>query len=201
MICDSSISQIKAAILGVLLPGLLVTAGCNAFAPLEVQETYFCDLFENGICRDRRDDEHIYNVDVPLFKQKSWYDLGYHMYFHTRETPGLRLVFNRSLSREELELLEQNMHCSYELERDGEVHSGHLEGVRVDESGAWCFDYLGTMLVRFHKERETDDSRPRADWFPVRLRLQYASEKPALRGEREGLVIVRWPGAEGAQKP
>ena len=163
--------------------------------PLKVDETYFCDLYEDDVCQDRRADEHTYQVAVPAYKLDSWYNLGYHMYFHTRETPGLRLVFNRGLSNSEIESLEKNLHCSYELEQGGRVFAGHLEGVRVDADGAWCFDYLGTMLVRFHKQQGDEGAPPTAEFFPVKLRLLYESADPALRGMREGSVVVRWSEA------
>ncbi len=179
----------------------LLSSACHLLIPLEVEESYFCDLFEEGVCQDRRGDEHVYQVAVPAYKQGSWYDLGYHMYFHTRETPGLRLIFNRTLSAGEVERLEQSMHCSYEIEQGGHVFAGHLEGVRVDEAGVWCFDYLGTMLVRLQKDRGDENLRPTPDFFPVRLRLKYESAEPQLSGAREGQVIVRWsPGSKSAEK-
>jgi hypothetical protein len=171
----------------------LFAAGCHLFMPLAVEETYFCDLFEDGECQDPRADDHTYQVEVPAYKQDTWYNLGYHMYFHTRETPGIRLVFNRGLSDGELESLEQNLHCSYEIEQGGHVYQGHLEGVRVDPSGAWCFDYLGSMLVRLQKDREQDGAKPTPDFFPLKLRLKYESDAPKLSGAREGRINVRWP--------
>ncbi|MCR9145285.1 MAG: hypothetical protein NXI24_23805 [bacterium] len=176
-------------------------SGCHLLVPLSVEGSYFCDLFEDEVCQDPRDDDHVYRVTVPEYKQDTWYNLGYHMYFHTRETPGIRLEFNRSLSADELETLEQNMHCSYEIEQGGHVYSSHLEGVRVDASGAWCFDYLGTMLVRLQKDRGLENERPSPEFFPVKLRLKYESEAPALSGMREGQVIVRWSAdAKSAEK-
>lgn len=186
------------ALIALILAALVspLFSSCYLLLPLKVEETFFCDLFEDGICQDRRTDEHVYQVDVPAYKQDTWYNLGYHMYFHTRETPGIRLVFNRGLSDSELEILEQSLHCSYEIEQGGRIFAGHLEGVRVDEAGAWCFDYLGTMLVKFQKDQGQEGTTPSAEFFPVKLRLKYASSDPKLSGMREGLVIVRWPTSQ-----
>ncbi len=172
---------------------LLGTAHCHWFVPLEIEAVSFCDLYEeNGCVEPWNGTRRTYSPEIPEYKQDSWYDLGYHMYFHTRETPGVRVKFNRGLSSGEIAGLEKNLHCEYELERDGKIVSGHLEGTRVDADGIWCFDYLGTMLVNWHKENGSEQQRPSADFFPVQLRLFFAAGQPAIDGEIEGAVVVNF---------
>lgn len=175
----------------VLLFLLLGTTHCHWFVPLEIEAVSFCDLYEDDGCVEPwNGNRRTYTPEIPEYKQDSWYDLGYHMYFHTRETPGVRVKFNRGLSAGEIAGLEKNLHCEYELQRDGRTVSGHLEGTRVDADGIWCFDYLGTMLVNWHKQNGSDKERPSAEFFPVQLRLHFKSDDPAVTGSIEGAVVV-----------
>lgn len=117
---------------------------------------------------------------------KSWTDFSHHLYFHSRITPGLRVNFS-GLGKKERSALEQ-AHCSWTLEDPrGKLRpvGGHMEGIRIDEDGLWCFDYFGTMLLAFVRENQIQSEPVRLDvLFPLRLHLSattgFIQPDPAL---------------------
>lgn len=138
--------------------------------------------------------ERIYRPEAPARRLTSWRELARHMYFHSRETPGLRVDFTRRLSEEDRARFESSLHCEYELRAGERSFTGELEGRRVDLDGGgfWCFDYLGAMLENFQKAAGAVDQAPDPAFFPVALTLRYASDLPELNGELAGRVVVEW---------
>ena len=181
------------------LPLLLVLAGlaigCERDpGPLALAELYFCDDVVDDACVLRGPAGGRYAFVAPEVKRSSWHDLGYYMYFHSRQTPGLRVEFNQALAPADRQRLEKSLHCSYVIEK-GELRvNGELEGRRVDDGGRglWCFDYLGTMLIEFQKKHGDVKAAPRPDFFPITLRLQFSSDFPVIKGEKSGLISVDW---------
>ena len=168
------------------------------FAPckrtdLAVREVFGCDDFAEGRCLLLRSSEVRHEFSVPASRSGTWRDLGYHMYFHSRQTPGLRVLFDRRLARNEMEKLKKTLSCSYRLRHnDGRSASGELEGLRFDEYGFWCFDYLGTMLVKFHKKHKSIQKRPQLDFFPVELELSFSDKSGRIAGHRRFKVTASW---------
>jgi len=154
-----------------------------------IKESYFCDDYGSQ-CNHKMEPEHRYQISVPIHKTKSWYEFGYHMYFHTRQTPGIRVNFAKTLTSEEKSKLEKSLECSYSFKKGGKEVKGELEGKRVDDNGFWCFDYLGTMIVKYHKSNETLEEKPVEDFFPAELKLHYKNIYG--EGELKGSVFVVW---------
>ncbi len=148
----------------------LLSASCG---PLVVKGAVICDDFQEGKCTGGAPENGTYRFDLPAEKTKTWFDLAYHMYFHSRQTPGMRVEFSRGLKKDE-ESFRASAKCFYRLEKGEKFVEDHMEGMRWDEdgSGLWCFDYLGTMLVKFHKKYGTIQARPSADFSPVLLTMR-----------------------------
>jgi hypothetical protein len=137
---------------------------------------------------------HSYHPQIPPEKQKSWFDLGYHMYFHTRETPGILVRFNSRLSSDEVEKLRKNLECELVLTRNGKTWTSHMEGRRVadDGSGFWCFDYLGSALVRYQKLHGDVKALPQKTFFPMDLEIRFHSHRPEWQGSMKSKLQVEW---------
>jgi len=161
--------------------------------PLHSKAEY-CDDFSDSVCASQSEEKLLYKIEVLESRKGSWYDLGYYMYFHTRQTPGIRVSFSRPLNNEEFQIFEKTIQCNYRLFKKNEEVSGHLEGLHVDEdrSGFWCFDYLGTMLVKFHKKYGTIQEKPEESFFPVNLELSYKSSLEEIQGKNITEIQVKW---------
>ncbi|MCE9596621.1 MAG: hypothetical protein K8S54_01505 [Spirochaetia bacterium] len=148
---------------------LLIASGCNR--QLAVESAIVCDDFSEGKCKEGAPKNGVYSFQIPVEKTKTWFDFAYHMYFHSRQTPGMRVEFTRDIATGDP--LRQSLHCKYKLERGADFVEDHMEGLRWDEdgSGLWCFDYLGTMLVKFHKKFGSIQGKPTVDFFPINLTI------------------------------
>lgn len=154
--------------------------------PLDDIKITGCDVYDESAeqCTQPAKEQIIYEFKVPKAKLKSWRELSYYMYFHSRQTPGIRLQFAGSLSDDEQEQLRKNGHCSYRLYRqsgDYEPVTGEMEGFRVYEDGLWCFDYLGAMLLKFLETNGLDESIPDTGLNPVEVEI--TAVLPALNGK------------------
>ncbi|MCB1318855.1 MAG: hypothetical protein KDK34_01305 [Leptospiraceae bacterium] len=173
-----------------LIPLLVFESYCG---PPAVQDAYLCDQFTDGACVQPVEEQWNYHPDVPAFRRTSWKTLGYHMYFHTRETPGMRVDFNHSASDEELADIRATAGCRFRMQdAEGNVIENHMEGVRVDADGVWCFEYLGDMLIEFHEQRGTLEDAPDPAWFPIMLRISFHASRPPLSVAREAPVLAEW---------
>ncbi len=161
-----------------------------------VDNISLCDDMGADKCASPMEPVRTYTFAAPENKKSSWFDLGYYMYFHSRQTPGMLVKFNRSLDSRELAILKESLHCNYRLEKDGKYLSGHLEGKRIDPdaSSFWCFDYLGSMLVKFQKLHGDVRKKPEKSFFPVRLTLEFDSRLPGFKGEILSTISVDWEG-------
>ncbi len=178
----------------ILLALTVFGLGACAPEPFALKRVFFCDDSTGDECRLPAPENGVYAFVAPGSKRSSWRDLGYYMYFHARQTPGLRAEWNNALEPARRAALEQSLHCEYSLERGPQSVSGELEGERVDENGRglWCFDYLGTMLIEFHKKYGSIEKPPAAEFFPVTLRLRFETDDPQIRGEKSTPITVRW---------
>ena len=126
-----------------LIGFLLLTGSCSLFEPaeLQIEEVIFCDLIEADRCSDPWGGAtRIYRPAIPDFKTNSWFDLAYHMYFHTRETPGMLVRFNRTLQPAEKQLLRKSAQCEMQLSRGTKSITVHMEGSKRGDDYIWCFD-------------------------------------------------------------
>ncbi|MDH5657417.1 MAG: hypothetical protein OEZ34_16005 [Spirochaetia bacterium] len=155
----------------------------------------FCDHYEENGCAELQPQKRTYEIRVRDSKKNTWYDFGYEMYFHTRQTPGIYVDFTRSLTEEEFKKFKESIQCSYRLYKDKEQEvSGHMEGMKInpDRSGFWCFDYLGSMLVAYHKRYGSIQEKPDEDFFPVFLEISYDSSLEEVRGSGTAEIQVKW---------
>ena len=115
------------------------------------------------------------------------------MYFHARQTPGMRVNLTRAWPPDQ----PADKHCSFALRRGEQVIEGHLEGMRWDEEqrGFWCFDYLGSLLIQFHKKFGSVRSRPEMSFFPVRLSMQW--QGGPVRAEAAEEIRLEWTEEDG----
>ena len=156
--------------------------------------TYFCDDFVEGTCRDPQKRVRTYTFRAPAEKTATWRGVCDHMYFHSRETPGIRHDFGRSIPAPERTALRGRLHCGYRLKSKLGETKGELEGKRVDDDGAgfWCFDYLGAMLKKHHSTLAGLDGPPDPAFFPISLELwsQTDPTSPVIRQQAQ--ISVRW---------
>lgn len=180
--------------------GTIFFTGSACLRNPSVSKVMFCDDYETS-CTAPMESSHKYDITVPEKKAASWRDLAYHMYFHTRQTPGIRLDYRPRLSSEQIAALRQDGHCEWKLSRGGKSVQGHLEGRRIDEDGGgvWCFDYLGTMLIEYQKKHGSLTARPDPAFFPAEITLGFRAANAALSAELSGTVEVHWT-LEGAEK-
>ncbi|MBX7056692.1 MAG: hypothetical protein K1X75_01410 [Leptospirales bacterium] len=184
----------------------IVLAAATAFwlwlrlQPPHIVRASFCDdaTAEGECLKPWSGVDRVYRPEVPARSLRSWRELGYFMYFHSRETPGLHLAFQRTLSASEKENLHRSLSCSWRLQlRNGASGEGHFEGLRIDSDGggAWCFDYLGAMLNAVQKKAGQLDRPPDARLFPAELHVAVHSDLPGIAAEMDGQVVVEWSEA------
>lgn len=166
---------------------VLAHSGCQA-------RTSFCDDFQDGSCREVQTAERTYRFTVPKDRSDTWRSLCDYMYFHSRETPGIRHDFAGSLGAQERAALRRTLHCGYELQTRLGRTQGELEGKKIDENGAglWCFDYLGAMLKDHLKKHGNLESPPSEDLFPLRMTLWFQSAPGVPRNELGARVSLKW---------
>lgn len=199
------IREFSRRIIPLLLPGLfLFSTGCSGeeceFAgetpqcPPRIVRIFRCDDYGREGCQNRPDENGEYEIEVPSEWLISWRRLGQYMYFHSRITPGVRVDLERPLGPAGRDRLQEDLRCSFTLQRGERRVGGKLEGARVDERGAgfWCFDYLGEMLLKYHKKFGTLDRIPDPGFFPVELRLGFEGSRLPLRGGINSTVGLRW---------
>lgn len=192
-----------------MLSGCFVffATGCGFLFP----DIYFCDDFRDACILPSKNMD--YPAEFPPEAVESWRDFGHHLYFHVRHTPGIRV--NQPLDSS---IADHNL-CYYEIrpvgsdqggnsagampneegdETDSELSNvvrGTVKGVRRDEKGFWCFEYLGEMLNQYHGQRGSLDEIPERDFFPVMLRMGYhihGSSENDDSGYLERPISVIW---------
>ncbi len=154
---------------------------------------FFCDNWDGVHCTNPQNDVRTYKLDLPEGKSHTYFDLAYYMYFHSRQTPGLRVNLKQPISAGELQRLRQDFHCVYRIEKEDKFAEGKMEGIRFDANGEgfWCFDYLGSMLVNFHKKYHTIESKPVPQDFPMKLTISYDTGI-GLEESRSARIGLHW---------
>jgi len=156
---------------------------------------YFCDDYAGGRCLEKQDGNVItYSLLIPRARAGSWRDFSNYVYFHSRQTPGLRVDFNRPLSPREKESLRSSLKCSYRLRKNKRMIEIPVKGRRLDAKGGgfWCFDYLGEALHRYHEKYGSLESSPEKSFFPVHLRIVFRSALHKINGERNARIFLNW---------
>lgn len=171
----------------------LLAHQCHYVMDPGIDSLYFCDQYKNEKCLIRFNEKtRIYKPQIPESKTGSWYDLGYYMYFHTRETPGLKIDFTRNLTKNELKLLKQSLNCKISIQKGPIIYENEMEGLRIDRSGFWCFDYLGSHLVDFMKSQKAEKQTPKMDYFPITLSIEFSSKLERIHGKKSTLIYIKW---------
>ena len=179
-------------LVGLLLMLGVIAASCHRES--QIESTIFCDDFDGTHCNALQTAERTYRFTIPRHKLNSWFDFGYYMYFHSRQTPGIRIVIEPPLSGEQLSAFRSGLECRYRLSQGGHSIEGELEGKRVDPDGGgfWCFDYLGSKLVDFQKQHGDVRAVPSPDFFPVEWSFIYHSPIEAIAGEQTARIRLEW---------
>lgn len=173
-----------------------LVAGCGV--PGKIRSVQGCDLREGSRCTQPYGETRIYHVEIPAARRKTWRDLAYYLYFHSRVTPGVRIDFEAPVPEEKLSSFKKEPVCRYTLQDGEQAVHGELEGIRVDEDGAgvWCFDYLGTMLLKLVRERGMEELPPDPSYFPLDLDLEFQSDLLGQGGRQSSRVILQWDGSD-----
>lgn len=182
-----------------LIPLLLLLVICNGCSPTDprlliAEKIYLCSNYSNHACQEPADTIFTYKTKIPESKQENWKKLGNYLYFHTRETPGIRVEWNRNPTKSEMKELKTNLACSYRLVKGDLEFEGEAKGVRLDSEGFWCFEYLGGMLTEFHAKHPPPASRstPQMDFFPVELEFHFRSSVPQIEGKMAAKLELTW---------
>lgn len=141
---------------------------------LKITSIELCENFgSDGICREKLESEHTYNVKVNRPKKfETWEALGNYLYFTSRQTPGFIVRFNRKFTLSEKELLHKTYKSNYEFY--GSI--GHVEGFELGDNWVGSFQYLGSILKDRQRLFKEDKNFPYLEnVFPSSLKFSFDS--------------------------
>ncbi len=141
---------------------------------LKVSSIELCENFNSeGICREKLEKAHTYNLSITRSKKfENWESLSNYMYFHSRQTPGFIVRFNRKFTMTEKEILHKTYKARYEFYGS----SGHMEGFEVGEDWVGSFQYLGSIIKDRQRLFKEDRSFPYMETlFPASLKFSFDS--------------------------
>ncbi|MCB1156663.1 MAG: hypothetical protein H7A25_13905 [Leptospiraceae bacterium] len=141
---------------------------------LEISQTVYCDnITSEGECKETTGDKKLYKIVLPGPKEnETWENFSNYLYFHSRETPGIILRFNRSLSLTEQELLRKSFKVYYHFNGS----RGKVEGVEFGENWVGMFQYLGSIILKKMREQNEEKTVPKIEKvFPAKLSFYYES--------------------------
>lgn len=144
--------------------------------PLQIESFQFCDNFNSlGDCTEPIEQNHTYKVIIPADKfPGNWDELCNYLYFHSRETPGFLLHFNRKFTPSEEKSLRRNYLAEFQF-RDV---SGEMEGFEIGDNWIASFQYLGSMVREFQKKEGMLQRYPFPEQvFPADLEFHYSSSE------------------------
>ncbi|MEM7180513.1 MAG: hypothetical protein AAF518_06350 [Spirochaetota bacterium] len=154
---------------------------------LKVLKVSHCENFNSsGKCTQASSIKKQYRITIAADKEvKTWLELANYMYFHSRQTPGLIIRFNRKFTLTEMQSLKRSLRIYYDFAGS----RGKVEGVEVGENWIGIFQYLGAMLREKIRQEERENDRIKLEKiFPVSLKFIYTSEM--FQGERETDINV-----------
>lgn len=146
---------------------------CNP-PELKITSIELCENFNSeGICREPLQKAHTYNLTIVRSKKfETWESLSNYMYFHSRQTPGFIVRFNRKFTMTERDLL----HKSYKANYTFYGSSGTVEGFEVGEDWVGSFQYLGSIIKDRQRHFKEEKNFPYMETlFPANLNFSFDS--------------------------
>ncbi len=152
----------------------LVVTSCKP-PELKIISIELCENFNNeGICRETLQKAHTYNLTVNRFKKfENWESLSNYMYFHSRQTPGFIVRFNRKFTLTEKEILHKTYKANYSFYGS----NGFVEGFEVGEDWVGSFQYLGSIIKDRQRHFKEEKNFPYMETlFPANLKFSFDSK-------------------------
>lgn len=141
---------------------------------LKIIHIELCENFSSqGICREKLEKEHSYKLKLKDSKRfETWETLSNYLYFHSRQTPGFIVRFNRKFTQPERELFLKTYKATYEFKG----FSGHVEGFEVGEDWIGSFQYLGSIVKDRQRHFKEDKNFPKLETvFPAKIEFSFKS--------------------------
>jgi len=151
---------------------------------LIIKEIQLCEYFtSDGNCKQPLNVNHTYEIKIPKSKKiDTWETLSNYLYFHSRETPGFIIKFNRKFTLSELEIIKKSYKSYYEFSG----YKGKVEGVEFGEDWIGSFQYLGSIIKDRQKERnELKNYISISNMFPAKLKFEFYSDLFSSKTETE----------------
>ena len=153
---------------------LIICYNCSP-GDLYINKIENCELFQsNGSCKEKLLSNHTYKLAISKEKilNMTWKDFGNHLYFQSKNTPGILLHFNRRLNEKEKETLSSSFHAVYRI---GD-YENRMEGQEIGEDWIGAFQYLGSIIKDERKIMGKADERVSLkELFPLNIKLRYTS--------------------------
>ena len=146
---------------------------CNP-PELKITSIELCENFNSeGICREPLQKAHTYNLTIVRSKKfETWESLSNYMYFHSRQTPGFIVRFNRKFTLTEKEILHKTYKANYSFYGS----SGHVEGLDIGEDWIGSFQYLGSVIKDRQRLFKEEKNYPKIELlFPANLKFTFES--------------------------
>ncbi|MBK8394482.1 MAG: hypothetical protein IPL26_04450 [Leptospiraceae bacterium] len=151
----------------------LIANNCNP-PELKLNTIELCENFSSeGICKENLDKEHTYTIDVKRAKKfETWDSFANYIYFHSRQTPGFIIRFNRKFTMTEKDLIKKTYKAKYEFYGS----SGHVEGMEIGEDWIGSFQYLGSIVKERQKQFKEEKNFPYMETiFPATIMFEFDS--------------------------
>jgi hypothetical protein len=141
---------------------------------LKINSVELCEYFNSeGICKETLNKNHTYTVIIPKGKRiETWEALSNHLYFKSRQTPGILIRFNRKFTPSE----KKEIYSTYFASFDFQETIGKVEGQEIGEDWIGSFQYLGSMLKEKLKSKNELGNYPNpGNIFPIEVKYHYES--------------------------
>lgn len=158
----------------IILFSLFIFLSCKE-AELKIRSIELCEFFSSeGICKEKLDATHEYNLTISKNKTfENWEAVSNYLYFHSRQTPGFIVRFNRKFTIMELQKLKNSYKANYEFYGS----SGIVEGLEIGEDWVGSFQYLGSILKdRQRKFKENKNFPYLESVFPSSIKFNFFSD-------------------------
>ncbi len=137
---------------------------------LKIKKIELCEYFNSsGECKKELSEFHTYNFVIKEKKITTWEELANSMYFHSRETPGFIIRFNRSFTAEE----KIDFKRKYNAEYSFSSVEGKMEGFEIGENWIGSFQYLGSIIKQRQKKFKLLEKKISKNLFPADLNMKF----------------------------